>query len=86
MTIYEATHGVLGSIITAYADDDFELLVFKLNGSSTLSVNKFKSIKDAFDHLYQEVLKQDINCTSCRKKLDRQVKRATDKYEAKKEI
>lgn len=86
MTIYEATHSNIGCIIVAYADDDFELVMFKIESPNAMSTVKFSSIEDTFIHLHQEVLKQDVTCPSCRKRINRQIKRAQEKYNTKKEI
>lgn len=85
-TLYEATHGKLTALVIAYGIDDFELIVYDNNSSTAIATKKFDNIASAFLHLHKDILKADVyGCPPCRKKIDRQIMRATEKFNVVKE-
>ena len=79
MTIYEQTHAGLIFLIVAWSSEDIELICYKPTSQTALSSNKFKTVSEAFYYMHKDLLKQDISCPPCKKRIERQIKRASDK-------
>jgi hypothetical protein len=85
-TIYEASHGKYTALLIAYGTNDFELIVYESRSSTALVCHKFDNIASAFIYLHKDILKVDIySCPPCKKKIDRQIARAQDKFNVVKE-
>lgn len=81
MTIYEANYGQLYLLLLAHDRDDFEAIVYSHGNMQAVSTKTFTTIEDAFMWFHKDILRTDVSCSSCVKKINRQISRAKDKHE-----
>ncbi len=83
MTIYESSYGTITVILLAHSEEDFEMILYKTNENQAFSTKTFKDIRSAFYWLNKDILKTDMACSNCVKKIDRQIARAEQKHSNK---
>lgn len=79
MTLYEARYGVVNIIILQHDTNDFEVLAYKDQNTQVFSTKSFEDLDKAFYWFHKELLKTDMACAKCLKKINRQIARAREK-------